>query len=433
MSNSIDPKPPRGDRGQPPIRLLLDTSFCLALIREALSVSTALFDRYVPGEVAISSISVAALQTRVKNSSDPIRNQRALAQFLMPLLVVDFDAADAQRLGQITAWWEDFSHADATHAQLLAAQAICRNATLATAQPALYAPVPDLRIDASLLEPPQADQKPVASATASPIMMSRSDTASGTIIAIGSHDMTLDLLADSLHAEYPETTLVSAHVGSLNGLLALRRGEAHFAGTHLLDEETGRYNVDYIERLLTSSGMDIVLLGFVNRIQGLIVPAGNPKAIVALADLLRDDVTFVNRQSGAGTRVLLDHALKNQLSTSDRIRGYDNEASSHLAVATLVANGQADCGLGIQAAAEAYGLNFVPLFDERYDLAIPTRHYEGPLLRPLLNLLRRPASGFLQRVAALGGYSTENMGKVVAELHARPDPHQPYSRAGGNH
>ncbi len=425
MSNSMDPKRSRADSGRPPIRLLLDTSFCLALIRDTLPGSTGLFDGYVPGEVAISSISVAALQARVQNSSDPTRNQRALEQFLMPLLVIDFDAAAAQRLGQISAWWEDSSHVDATQAQLLAAQAICLNATLATAQPALYAPVPELRIDASLLEPPKTSQPAHSLASAGSIIPSRSRSASGTIIAIGSHDMTLDLLADSLHAEYPETTLVSAHVGSLNGLLALRRGEAHLAGTHLLDEKTGRYNIDYIERLLTSSGMDIVLLGFVKRVQGLIVPAGNPKAIFALADLLRDDVIFVNRQPGAGTRVLLDHALKNhtlknQSPTSDRIKGYANEASSHLAVATLVANGQVDCGLGIQAAAQAYGLGFVPLFDERYDLAIPTRHYESSLLEPLLDLLRRPVSDFLQRVAALGGYDTENMGTVMAELHADP-------------
>ena len=255
----------------------------------------------------------------------------------------------------------------------------------------------------------------------------------GTIIAIGSHDMTLDLLADSLHAEHPGLTLVSAHVGSLNGLLALHRGEAHLAGTHLLDEKTGRYNVDAVQRTLTAHGMDVVLVGFVNRIQGLIVQAGNPKAIMTLADLLRDDVTFVNRQPGAGTRVLLDYTLKSQSATGAQIRGYGHEETSHLAVATLVANGRADCGLGIQAAAQAHGLGFVPLFEERYDLAIPTRHYENALLAPLLDLLRRPTSDFLRRVGALGGYDTQNMGKVMAELHAGSDLRRHEPQAGGHH
>jgi molybdate-binding protein/predicted nucleic acid-binding protein len=415
------------DRGQRPIRLLLDTSCCLALIQGASSTPSTLFDGYLPGEVAISSITVAALQTRVQRSVNPTCNQQALEQFLMPLVVVDFDAAAAQQLGQIAAWWQDASDPNATHAQLLAAQAICFNTTLATAHAELYAPVPGLRIDASLTAQPQFKHAPAPSAAPS------TRPTPGTIIAIGSHDMTLDLLADSLHAEHPEVTLVSAHVGSLDGLLALRRGEAHLAGTHLLDGETGRYNTDHIERLLTAHGMDMVLVGFVNRIQGLIVPAGNPKAITTLADLLRENVTFVNRQPGAGTRVLLDYALKRQSATGAQVQGYDNEESSHLAVATLVANGQVDCGLGIQAAAQAHGLGFVPLFDERYDLAIPRRHYESPLLAPLLDLLQRPTSDFLNRVAALGGYDAENMGKLMAELYAEPDQSRGDSQAGGHH
>ncbi len=136
-----------------------------------------------------------------------------------------------------------------------------------------------------------------------------------TIVVIGSHDMTLDLMADFLRRGHPDLTLSSAHVGSLSGLLALQRGEAHLAGSHLLDEETGEYNVAAIRRLLVPHDIHVVLLGFVNRQQGLIVPKGNPRQIRALEDLVRDDVVFVNRQRGAGTRVLLDYALKTRGST----------------------------------------------------------------------------------------------------------------------
>ena len=157
-----------------------------------------------------------------------------------------------------------------------------------------------------------------------------------TIVAIGSHDMTLDVLADQLRRRRAELTLSSAHVGSLGGLLALQRREAHLAGSHLLDEETGDYNMDYIRRLLTPHGVHVVLLGFVEREQGLIVPKGNPKAIYAFDDLLREDVVFVNRQRGAGTRVLLDHALKQRGLDPRRITGYERQEYTHLAVAATV-------------------------------------------------------------------------------------------------
>jgi putative molybdopterin biosynthesis protein len=235
-----------------------------------------------------------------------------------------------------------------------------------------------------------------------------------TIVAIGSHDMTLDLLADWLRRRHPLRTLSSAHVGSLSGLLALQRGEAHFAGSHLLDEESGDYNVGSIGRLLTPHGIDVVLLGFVHRTQGLMVPRGNPKRIESLHDLTRDEVLFVNRQRGAGTRVLLDYQLK-QLGIAARdIQGYDRQEYTHLAVAAAVSSGAADCGLGILAAARALHLDFVPLFGERYDLVIPMEHYESELLRPLLEIIRDP--DFASAVSALGGYETGQMGQVIARL-----------------
>ena len=237
-----------------------------------------------------------------------------------------------------------------------------------------------------------------------------------TIVAIGSHDMTLDLLADLLQRRHPTLRLASAHVGSLSGLLALQRNEAHLAGAHLLDEATGEYNVGYIRQLLNDAGIHVVLLGFVNRTQGLMVPKGNPKRIETLAHLLRPDVVFINRQRGAGTRVLLDYELK-LLGLSPRaIIGYDRQEYTHLAVAAAVKSGAADCGLGILAAARALDLDFVPLLDERYDLVIPTAHYDSPLLAPLLALIRDRASGFAAMVEALGGYGTVQMGQVLAEL-----------------
>jgi len=241
-----------------------------------------------------------------------------------------------------------------------------------------------------------------------------------TIMVIGSHDMTLDLLADQLQRRAQgasaDVSLSSAHVGSLGGLLALQRREAHLAGSHLLDEATGEYNVADIRRLLMPHDIRVVLLGFVNREQGLIVPKGNPKAIHDLDDLPRDDVVFINRQRGAGTRVLLDYMLKRRGLDPRTITGYARQEYTHLAVAAAVKSGAADCGLGILAAARALDLDFIPLFHERYDLVIPREHYEGDLLAPLLALLAEPESEFRRDVQGMGGYDTAQMGRVLAEL-----------------
>lgn len=240
------------------------------------------------------------------------------------------------------------------------------------------------------------------------------DSIDRTIVAIGSHDLTLDVLADQLRRGHPDLTMASAHVGSLSGLLALQRGEAHLAGSHLLDEETGEYNVGTIRKLLTSHGVRVVLLGFVNRVQGLMVPRGNPKGITALEDLLREDVVFINRQRGAGTRVLLDYQLKQRGLNPRQIEGYERQEYTHLAVAAAVKSGAADCGLGILGAARALELDFVPFFNERYDLVIPVEHYESELLAPLLETIRSPQ--FAAAVQAIGGYETTQMGQVLAEL-----------------
>jgi putative molybdopterin biosynthesis protein len=235
---------------------------------------------------------------------------------------------------------------------------------------------------------------------------------SDAMVVTGSHDVVLDLLASELSRQNPGRNLASSNVGSLGGLLALSRGEAHLAGTHLLDESTGEYNLSYIRRHL--KGIPIVLVALVGRVQGLLVPNGNPMGITGLADLARDDVTFVNRQRGSGTRLLLDHMLRGADIPANGVGGYEREEYTHLAVAATVAGGSADVGLGILSAARAVGTEFIPLANEQYDLAIPTDFYEGEALAPLLDLIRDDA--FRQQVDALGGYDTSRMGEVVATL-----------------
>jgi putative molybdopterin biosynthesis protein len=229
-----------------------------------------------------------------------------------------------------------------------------------------------------------------------------------SIVAIGSHDLTLDLIAQFLAERHAGMRLVSAHVGSLGGLVALRRGEAHLAGSHLLDPETGDYNTAYVRRYLPDQPVALVMLA--GREQGWIVPPGNPKDISSWVDAARLDVTLVNRQRGAGTRVLLDYELGRLGIAPGGVRGYDHEEYTHLAVAAAVASGAADAGLGIQAAARALRLDFVPLAHESYELVIPRPHYESNLLRPLLDLLQDGV--FRAAVAAMPGYEVGEMGTV---------------------
>ena len=233
-----------------------------------------------------------------------------------------------------------------------------------------------------------------------------------TIVAIGSHDLTLDLMSSFLRRNPSGAVLSSSHIGSLGGLIALRRGEAHLAGSHLLDEGTGEYNIAYIRRYLPD--VPVMLVNLVGRVQGLMVKPGNPGEILSLSDLLRPGVTFVNRQRGSGTRVLLDYKLGELGILPESINGYLREEYSHLAVAAAVNGGSADTGLGILSAARALNLDFVPLVNEQYDLVIPRSHYDSDLLRPLFELL---ADGeFQQAVAALGGYDVTRMGRVQGEV-----------------
>jgi putative molybdopterin biosynthesis protein len=230
-----------------------------------------------------------------------------------------------------------------------------------------------------------------------------------TIVAIGSHDLALDLLASFLQRVSPGTRLSSANVGSYGGLVALKRSEAHLAGSHLLDEVTGEYNRAFIRQVIPE--LEVILVNLSYRDQGWIVPRGNPKQVLALEDLTRAGVRFVNRQRGSGTRVLLDYELKQRSMDPAAIAGYEREEFTHMAVAAAVMSGAADVGLGILGAARALELDFVPLLRERYDLVVPREHYDSPLLQPLLQVIR--SGEFRDAVEALGGYGVEDMGRVM--------------------
>lgn len=228
-----------------------------------------------------------------------------------------------------------------------------------------------------------------------------------TIFSIGSHDMILDVMAQSLAGD--DRRLISSNVGSLGGLIALKRQEAHLAGSHLIDPQTGEYNLSYIRKYIPEIPVELVTL--VHRQQGLIVKQGNPKGIQKLEDLTREDVNFINRQTGAGTRVLLDYQLELMDIKPDQVHGYDQEEYTHLSVAAAVASGRADCGLGIAAAANALELAFIPLFKERYDLVIPKIYLESDLMSPLVELLNN--QDFREIVSVLPGYDITEMGNIV--------------------
>ena len=243
------------------------------------------------------------------------------------------------------------------------------------------------------------------------LLRSREDIRN-TIVCIGSHDNTLDVLANVVKKKYPQYSLSSAHVGSMGGLMALKRGEAHIAGTHLLDEQTGEYNVSYLRRLLPDRR--VVLVNLVYREQGLLVRRGNPKGIRGFSDLVRDDLIFINRQGGSGTRLLLDKALKELGINPALIKGYEREEYTHMAVASAVLTGLADTGLAVDSSAKALDLDFIPVAKERYDLAVPPEHLETGMIAALLDIIRHDEE-FRSTVEALGGYDTSDMGKVMYE------------------
>jgi putative molybdopterin biosynthesis protein len=231
-----------------------------------------------------------------------------------------------------------------------------------------------------------------------------------TILCTGSHDLCLDVLNDFLQQGDPAYPLASTHIGSLGGIMALKQGMCHLAGSHLLEPSDGSYNISYIRKYL--AGRDIRIVTLVHREQGFIVPKGNPKNIASIHDLFGANISFINRQAGSGTRVLLDYELSRHNLEGDGIRGYDEDEYTHMAVAVAVLSGKVDVGLGIKSAAKALGLDFVPLVEERYDLLIPGALFELPMIQAILGVINTPL--FQETVEQLGGYSTRDTGKLVA-------------------
>jgi len=236
------------------------------------------------------------------------------------------------------------------------------------------------------------------------------DAVEHTVVIIGSHDLALDLLASRVKRGDPSLRLSSSHVGSLEGIIALKKGYAHMAGSHLLEPASGEYNLPYIQKYLGK--IPVRIIHFAYRQQGFILPQGNPRGITGLSDLVRDGVRFVNRQRGSGTRVLLDYLMEKEGIDPTRITGYQGEEFTHLGVAVAIESGRADVGLGIYGAAKALGLDFVPIAQERYDLIIPHEHFDDPRVQKVIGVLR--SEEFQAEIEGLGGYDTSRMGEEMA-------------------
>jgi putative molybdopterin biosynthesis protein len=223
---------------------------------------------------------------------------------------------------------------------------------------------------------------------------------------MGSHDIALNLLAQGVQ-EKTGFNLLILPVGSLEGLVALRQGVTHLTSCHLLDIESGEYNIPYVRHFFPDRNMTLITLAY--RQQGLIVRPGNPLLMHGLEDLTGEEVTFFNRNKGSGTRLWLDKRIQEMGIAPQSIRGYDQNAYTHTAVALAIQDGRANVGLGVEAAARKANLDFIPLFNERYDLVLPQEQVENKELQPLLDYLQ---SGKFQRsVNELGGYETQHTGE----------------------
>ena len=260
-----------------------------------------------------------------------------------------------------------------------------------------------------ILEVPQGLEGYEAGEEVNVRLLSPRSKLENTLVVIGSHDPLLDELADMLHLENPELYMSSSHVGSMGGIMAIRRGEAHAAGCHLLDTADGSYNRSFIRKYFPKG--DVRLISCVGRQQGLMVARGNPLNIRKFSDIARDGVRYVNRQKGSGTRILTDYLCKQEHVDASAIYGYDREELTHTSVAAQIVSGSADAGMGIYSAAKLYDLDFIPICIEEYDLIIPDRAWDTPMVRSLLTILKSDA--FREKILSLGGYTVDNPGEVI--------------------
>ena len=233
-----------------------------------------------------------------------------------------------------------------------------------------------------------------------------------TLVVIGSHDPLLDEVGNLLHMADPTLSMSSSHVGSMGGIMAVRRGEAHAAGCHLLDTETGRYNVSFLRKYFPNGG--VKLIRCVGRDQGLMVAPGNPLGIRGFSDIVRPGVRYVNRQKGSGTRILADYLCRENGLATESVYGYDREELTHTSVAAQIAGGSADAGMGIYSAAKLYGLDFLPICIEEYDLLIPDHAYDAPLVQRLIAVLQSDA--FREKLTEMGGYTLDRPGEIIPYL-----------------
>ena len=229
-----------------------------------------------------------------------------------------------------------------------------------------------------------------------------------SIITIGSHDLSIDILADILQKRYG-LRLISINAGSMGGIFSLRRKETHFAGLHLLDYETGGYNVSYVQKYL--SGGNWLLINLVKRDQGLIIQKNNPLNISSLKDLKNPQIRYINRQNGSGTRILLDYLLEKEDIRPQEINGYNREEYTHLAVAASIKNGASDTGLGIYSSARALNLDFIPITREQYDLCILPQLFSTVNLERLYTAIL--SDEFKDRIMAIGGYNLDSTGQII--------------------
>lgn len=260
-----------------------------------------------------------------------------------------------------------------------------------------------------ILEVPQGLEGYEAGEKVTLRLLSPMEKLRNTLVVIGSHDPLLDELADMLHLGDPRLYMSSSHVGSMGGIMAIRRGEAHMAGCHLLDTADGTYNRSFIRKYFPKG--DVKLVSCVGRQQGLMVARGNPLNICSFADISRQGVRYVNRQKGSGTRILTDYLCSREKVEPSDVYGYTREELTHTSVAAQIACGSADVGMGIYSAAKLYDLDFIPICIEEYDLIIPDHAWDSPMVQQLLTILRSDA--FREKILSMGGYTADHPGQVL--------------------